>query len=67
MADAAALLQVLQGHIEDVRNLLYCGVCARPMYEPFTLCCGHTFCYTCLTEWFTKNRRRKTCPECRAV
>ncbi|WEW61280.1 E3 ubiquitin ligase [Emydomyces testavorans] len=34
-----------QKDIEDLRNLIYCGVCVRPLYEPFTLGCGHTFCY----------------------
>lgn len=39
------LLQTLQGHIEDLRSLLQCGICVRPLYEPYTLACGHTFCY----------------------
>ena len=51
---------------EDVRQLVSCKVCVRPMYEPYTIACGHTFCYSCLTQWFENNRRNKTCPECRA-
>ncbi|KAK2805474.1 hypothetical protein FQN51_000300 [Onygenales sp. PD_10] len=61
------LLQTFQGHIEDIRTLIYCGVCVKPLYEPFTLACGHTFCYSCLTQWFASHRRKKTCPDCRAA
>ncbi|KAL4964730.1 uncharacterized protein BDV14DRAFT_174120 [Aspergillus stella-maris] len=64
--DASGLSQTLQGHVDDIRNLLQCGICIRPLYEPFTLACGHTFCYGCLTSWFTEGRNNKTCPDCRA-
>lgn len=40
------LVNTLQGHIDDLRTSLQCGICVRPLYEPFTLACGHTFCYT---------------------
>ncbi|KAL2007061.1 hypothetical protein VTN00DRAFT_8499 [Thermoascus crustaceus] len=64
--DASGLLQTLQGHVEDIRSLLQCGICVRPLYEPYTLACGHTFCYGCLTSWFASGRSHKTCPDCRA-
>lgn len=66
VADASGLLQTLQGHVEDIRALLQCGICVRPLYEPYTLACGHTFCYGCLTSWFSSGRSHKTCPDCRA-
>ena len=40
------LSETLQGHVDDIRSLLQCGICIRPLYEPFTLACGHTFCYS---------------------
>lgn len=40
------LSETLQGHVDDIRALLQCGICIRPLYEPFTLACGHTFCYS---------------------
>lgn len=64
--DASGILQTLQGHVDDLRNLLQCGICIRPLYEPFTLACGHTFCYSCLTSWFGNGKSSKTCPDCRA-
>ncbi|PLB54465.1 hypothetical protein P170DRAFT_505223 [Aspergillus steynii IBT 23096] len=64
--DTSGLSQTLQGHVDDIRTLIQCGVCIRPLYEPFTLVCGHTFCYTCLTSWFGSGRSNKTCPDCRA-
>ncbi|OXV10453.1 hypothetical protein Egran_01788 [Elaphomyces granulatus] len=60
-------LQTLQGHIEGIRGLLQCGICVKPLYEPYTLACGHTFCYGCLTSWFGSSRLNKTCPDCRAL
>ncbi|PGH03507.1 hypothetical protein AJ79_07342 [Helicocarpus griseus UAMH5409] len=63
---AVKLLQTMQDHIGDIRDLIHCGVCVKLLYEPFTLACGHTFCYSCLTQWFANHRRKKTCPDCRA-
>ncbi|EAW10214.1 uncharacterized protein ACLA_046800 [Aspergillus clavatus NRRL 1] len=63
---ASQLFRTLQTHVDDIRTLLQCGVCIRPLYEPFTLACGHTFCYSCLTSWFGGGRSNKTCPDCRA-
>ncbi|OJD23550.1 hypothetical protein ACJ73_05092 [Blastomyces percursus] len=64
--DPSRLLRTVQGHVEDIRSLIYCGICVKPLYEPFTLACGHTFCYSCLTQWFVNHKRKKTCPDCRA-
>lgn len=59
------LLQILESSFDDVRMLINCRVCMRPLYEPFTTECGHTFCYGCLVRWFEKNDIKKSCPECR--
>lgn len=40
------LVNTLQTHVDDIRSLLQCGICVRPLYEPFTIACGHTFCYS---------------------
>jgi hypothetical protein len=67
-APSTPLLSTFQKHIEDMRNLVLCKICIRPLYEPYNLGCGHTYCYTCLTSWFggVNKRKRKTCPDCRA-
>ncbi|KAL3481653.1 hypothetical protein BJX99DRAFT_218742 [Aspergillus californicus] len=64
--DTSGLFQTLQGHVDEIRGLIQCGICIRPLYEPFTLACGHTFCYGCLTSWFAEGSSNKTCPDCRA-
>ena len=58
-------LQKLQEDVKDMRAHVICQICIRPMYEPYTIACGHTFCYSCLAQWFASHHRNKTCPECR--
>ncbi|KAJ6108396.1 hypothetical protein N7523_009719 [Penicillium sp. IBT 18751x] len=65
-AEASGLVNTLQGHVDDIRSLIQCGICIRPLYEPYTLACGHTFCYSCLSSWFSGGRSKRTCPDCRA-
>lgn len=60
------LLRILENTVEDIRTLVTCRVCVRPMYEPYMISCGHTFCYSCLAQWFCAHRHSKTCPDCRA-
>ena len=63
---SASLLDAIDKGLEDIRSVITCRVCVRPLYEPFTVECGHTFCYSCLMSWFEKNAANKTCPDCRA-
>ncbi|KAE8153743.1 hypothetical protein BDV25DRAFT_148711, partial [Aspergillus avenaceus] len=53
-------------------------ICTELLYQPLTLLdCLHTFCGSCLKEWFTAQASRRrprsrssvqcTCPSCRAV
>ena len=62
----SSLLKSLETNLEDLRTLITCRVCIRPLYEPYTISCGHTFCYSCLRQWFDRDRAQKTCPDCRA-
>ncbi|KAK4546538.1 hypothetical protein LTR36_001755 [Oleoguttula mirabilis] len=60
----------------DMEKELTCSICTDILYQPLTLLdCLHTFCGSCLREWFawqaasaTTNRRTThpyTCPSCR--
>ncbi|KAL8643829.1 MAG: hypothetical protein Q9226_008094 [Calogaya cf. arnoldii] len=60
------LTNILQKNLDELRNLVACRICIRPMYEPYTTQCGHTFCYSCLRQWFDRDQIKKTCPDCRA-
>jgi len=60
----AKTLQILQGDFDSLRQMLTCKICERLYYEPYVLACGHTYCYSCLSTWFTANRK-KPCPNCR--
>ena len=60
------MLKTLNTDIEAMRHLITCKICDRFLYEPYSLTCGHTYCYSCLTQWFVSNKK-KTCPDCRAV
>lgn len=59
-------LKTLHGDVSAMRDLVTCQVCHRFMYEPYALSCGHTYCYSCLSQWLGSNRK-KTCPDCRCV
>ncbi|KAF2084179.1 hypothetical protein K490DRAFT_68963 [Saccharata proteae CBS 121410] len=60
-------LKALRTDLESLRSHVTCKICDRLLYEPYVISCGHTYCYTCLCTWFTSNRARKTCPDCRAL
>lgn len=47
----------------DQRDVaLECSICVDYFSSPFTIECGHTFCYTCLHSWLEIH---KSCPTCR--
>jgi hypothetical protein len=47
---------------EAVRNEdLGCAICMETLSDPFVTACGHTFCYSCLTQSLQHN---KHCPAC---
>lgn len=48
--------------VSKIDRLCLCNICVELMFEPFTLDCGHSFCYSCLDEWLQQHR---SCPECR--
>ncbi|KAF2031790.1 hypothetical protein EK21DRAFT_62415 [Setomelanomma holmii] len=60
-------LKLLKSDFDSLRQNLTCKICARLFYQPYTISCGHTYCYTCLCTWFANNKNRKTCPDCRIV
>lgn len=59
---------VMEAMLEEMRSIISCKICFRLLYEPYTISCGHTYCYSCLSQWFQNNSegRKKTCPGCRA-
>ena len=59
-------LQTIESSLEDLRSLVTCRICVKLLYEPYTIQCGHTFCYSCLAQWFRAHNVNKTCPDCRA-
>ncbi|KAL5391340.1 hypothetical protein DPSP01_001214 [Paraphaeosphaeria sporulosa] len=60
-------LKVLRSEFDSLRAHLTCKICDRLLYQPYTIACGHTYCYSCLCTWFVNNKQRKTCPDCRTV
>ncbi|RMZ74006.1 ring finger domain-containing [Pyrenophora seminiperda CCB06] len=64
---ALTSLKALRSEFDSLRTHLTCKICDRLLYQPYTISCGHTYCYTCLCTWFVANKARKTCPDCRIV
>ncbi|KAL9632647.1 MAG: hypothetical protein Q9164_005186 [Protoblastenia rupestris] len=59
----------------DLEKELTCSICTEILYQPLTLLdCLHTFCGSCLKEWFSWQAHQAssskpnpfTCPSCRA-
>ncbi|TFY58111.1 hypothetical protein EVJ58_g6614 [Rhodofomes roseus] len=36
----------------DVEEVVTCEICTFKMWAPYALPCGHTFCQSCLQDWF---------------
>ncbi|KAE8348967.1 hypothetical protein BDV28DRAFT_160882 [Aspergillus coremiiformis] len=62
--------------LRDLEKELVCSICTELLYQPLTLLdCLHTFCGSCLKEWFSAQASRHrssssvrfTCPSCRAI
>ncbi|KAM3065924.1 E3 ubiquitin ligase [Clarireedia jacksonii] len=62
----AQLASKFKSDLISMKGLVTCSICDQLLYEPWTLACGHTYCYSCLCSWFVPNKRKKTCPECRS-
>ncbi|OSS54734.1 hypothetical protein B5807_01617 [Epicoccum nigrum] len=61
-------LKALKNDFDGLRSHLTCKICDRMLYQPYTIACGHTYCYTCLCTWFLnlkQNKSKLTCPDCR--
>ncbi|KAK9234377.1 hypothetical protein V1525DRAFT_413259 [Lipomyces kononenkoae] len=58
------LLAIYDKGFANLHRSYTCTICDNLMFEPCVIACGHSFCYTCLLEWF---KRHKTCPSCRLV
>jgi hypothetical protein len=64
-------LQKLQDrkHFESAQEKLFeavhCSICLQVMANPYSVECGHTFCYDCLSKWI-KDPSDNVCPQCRA-
>uniref|UniRef100_UPI00358FA2EA E3 ubiquitin/ISG15 ligase TRIM25-like isoform X1 n=1 Tax=Myxine glutinosa TaxID=7769 RepID=UPI00358FA2EA len=56
-------------YIEDSSNELTCAICLQLFEEPVSLHCGHSFCSSCLENYW-ESREESTaclCPNCREV
>lgn len=49
-----------------LEETLRCSVCQDIFQEPLFLTCRHSFCKSCLQEWWSQNRRPE-CPLCRTI
>ncbi|KAJ3810389.1 hypothetical protein F5876DRAFT_41929 [Lentinula aff. lateritia] len=39
--------------ISDVEDSVTCEICTMKMWTPYILECGHTYCQSCLQDWFS--------------
>ena len=69
------MARVAKSGLLDLEKELTCSICTEVLYQPLTLLdCLHTFCGSCLKEWFASQASQNTshienpytCPSCRA-
>lgn len=65
MGNCENIEAALRSDLKSMRVLATCSICDQLLYEPWTIACGHTYCYSCLCSWFSQDKRKKSCPECR--
>lgn len=46
LANAAQHLKAMKTDFDNMRSLVTCKICDRLLYQPYTVACGHTYCYT---------------------
>lgn len=66
-SDDSHLAKSFKSDLTMMRGLVTCTICDQLLYEPWTLGCGHTYCYSCLCQWFKQHRHKMTCPDCRTA
>jgi hypothetical protein len=42
-----------------------CGICTEVIHRVAITKCGHSYCQSCIEEWFATTPRKKKCPVCR--
>jgi hypothetical protein len=45
-ANTTQQLKALKTDFDSLRSHLTCKICDRMLYQPYTISCGHTYCYT---------------------
>ncbi|KAK7915430.1 hypothetical protein WMY93_011191 [Mugilogobius chulae] len=50
--------------VSELKDFLTCSVCLDTYTDPVSLSCHHSFCHSCLKDYWDKNQN-KCCPLCR--
>ena len=59
--------------VNEIQNLLLCGVCKKTINEPKKLSCSHSFCKACVENLATQDKgndgegKKLNCPTCRST
>ncbi|XP_073700556.1 tripartite motif-containing protein 16-like [Garra rufa] len=56
--------QMAESRISVDRNEFMCSVCLDLLQDPVTIQCGHSYCKSCITDCWNKERVY-SCPQCR--
>jgi hypothetical protein len=54
-------LKALKSEFDSLRSHLTCKICDRLLYQPYTIACGHTYCYTVRRTSLQHTPRSLTC------
>ncbi|XP_036616496.1 tripartite motif-containing protein 43-like [Trichosurus vulpecula] len=53
--------------LQEFQREITCSICRSYFFQPVTICCGHSFCRSCLSQIWRLGTTAFSCPECRQV
>ncbi|XP_067218031.1 E3 ubiquitin-protein ligase TRIM47-like isoform X3 [Chanodichthys erythropterus] len=65
MITSISYSEMAEAKISVDRDQFSCSICLDLLKDPVTISCGHSYCMSCITDYWNDQMRVYTCPQCR--